>query len=146
MESCSRPLGGISALRLGVASAQGAAPSLKEEGYPIPLLEDRSTYSEVVEWIASAKAVTHTLKFVTPIDYELPTELLGALSQGFVALIALQSRNEIVVGWSPEALSDRALRLVSCTTVSGERPSERGYKEWLMESIDSLQSPKTHPC
>ncbi len=137
MGSTTRPLGGISALTLGVASSRGAAPTLPEGGVSIPLLEDRSTYSENAVWVANQYAgVTHSLKVVTAIDFDLPEELASALNQGFVALIALHSQSEICVGWSSEAAADRALRLVSCSSVSGEKPSSRGYKEWIFESKD----------
>ncbi|MFI3323748.1 MAG: hypothetical protein SNG59_03390 [Rikenellaceae bacterium] len=137
MGSTSKPLGGIAALMLDVASPLGAAPTLPEGGVTIPLLEDRSTYSEVAEWIEGFKSVTHSLKAVTSIDYNLPEGLTEALKQGFVALIELNSSDQITVGWSTSATSHRALRLVSCTTQSEEKPSSRGYKEWLFESIDA---------
>ncbi len=136
MSYSSKPLGGIAALKLDVASPEGAAPDLGEGGVVIPLLEDRSTYTELVEWIGDFRSVSHSLKAVTAIDFELPDQLSEALHQGFVAQISLNSSDEIIVGWSATATSHRALRLVSCTTQSTEKPSTRGYKEWLFESTD----------
>ncbi|MFR9503442.1 MAG: hypothetical protein SNH73_03190 [Rikenellaceae bacterium] len=140
MESLSRPLGGIASLTLGVASPVGAAPTLPEGGSQIPLLEDRSTYTEAAAWIGSSKSVKHTLTAITSLEYELPAEIEEALVCGFVALIGFNSRSEICVGWSAAAASDRALRLVSCSTYSEEKPSSRGYKEWVFESTDSVSN------
>ncbi|MFI3263996.1 MAG: hypothetical protein SNG38_00265 [Rikenellaceae bacterium] len=142
MESTIRPLGGIAALTLGVASLSGVAPTLSEDdnGVQIPLLEDRSTYSETVTYIGHCPSVKHSLQIITPLEYTLPEELQEGLDRGFVALVSLNSKGEISVGWSEEAASDRALRLVSCSTLSGEKPASRGYKEWLFESTDGVQN------
>ncbi len=136
MGSEGKPLGGITTLTLGVASSSGAAPTLPEGGVEIPLLEDRSHYSEEVKWCGGVPTVEHSLRLFTSAHYQLPEELEEGLTRGFVAHIALRSGRSIVVGWSSEALSDRALRLVSCETRSGAKPSSRGLKEWLLESID----------
>ncbi len=135
----SKPLGGIASLKLGVASSTGAAPTLEESGTNIPLLEDRSTYTEKVEWVGATQCVEHTLTLYTSFQYTLPEELLGALSQGFVALIEFNSGDTTTVGWSTEALADRALQLMSCTIVGGEKPLSRGYKEWVFSSTDGAQ-------
>ncbi len=140
MGSVSKPLGGVAALTLDLASTSGAAPTLPTGGVVIPLLEDRSTYTEVSQWVDGFASVTHSLKVVTSLDYDLPEELLGSLHQGFVALVELNSSDQIIVGWSSSATSHRALRLVSCTMQSGEKPSSRGYKEWLFESTDSQKN------
>ncbi len=139
MESRCRPLGGIATLTLGVAPQSGAAPTLPECGVEVSLLEDRSTYSESSTFIGDYCFVKHTLKVITPIDYALPKELMGGLNLGFIAQLKMNSKAQVNIGWSAVAASDRALRLKSCTTQSGEKPASRGYKEWVFESIDSQQ-------
>ncbi len=139
MESTIRPLGGIAALTLGVASLREVALTLSDHGVSIPLLEDRSSYSESREFVGATQEVKHTLKIVTALEYELPEELRDGLREGFTAHLRFNSRREICVGWSQEASSDRALRLVSCSSESGEKPSSRGYKEWRFESTDGAQ-------
>ncbi len=140
MGSTTKPLGGIAALTLGVASLSGAAPTLPDDGVAVPLLEDRSTYEENVEWVGDFKSVTHTLKIITPIEYSLPEELLPGLERGFVAFVVFHSSNTINVGWSNNAAADRALRLISCSTQSGDKPSSRGYKEWSFVSVDGVSA------
>lgn len=137
MESTYRPLGGIAALTLGVASQSEAALTLPQTGVEITLLEDRSTYTESIEWVGSSKSVKHTLRVVTWAEYELPDTLVAALTHGFVALVTLNSGATHCVGWSEYAAGDRPLRLVSCSVGSGEKPASRGCKEWLFESVDS---------
>ncbi len=136
MESKSRPLGGIAALTLGVASSTGAAPSLPDDGVSIPLLEDRSTYTESVTWVGAQRSVKHSLSVITAATYSLPEEVEAGFEAGFVALVAMNSLDQVVVGWSAEAASDRPLRLVSCTMSSCEKPASRSYKQWLFESVD----------
>ncbi|MFI3280606.1 MAG: hypothetical protein R3Y44_01400 [Rikenellaceae bacterium] len=138
MESKSRPLGGVAALTLGVASSSGAAPTLPDDGVAVPLLEDRSTYCETTTWVGRERSVIHSLRLITALEYSLPESLEEGLDRGFVALIVLNSLGEVCVGWSQQAASDRPLRLVSCSTVSGEKPASRGYKEWLFESVDGV--------
>ncbi len=136
MNSRSRPLGGIASLVLGVAPTDGAAPALSESGTQIPLLEDRSTYTQIATYTQQHASVKHSLKLYTSLDFVLPEELAGGLTDGFVADLELNSLHQISLGWSEEAGSDRPLRLVSCSTSSGEKASERGYKEWVFESTD----------
>ncbi len=124
---------------LGAASLTGVVPTLPEQGYMVPLLEDRSTYCELTTYVGSSPQVQHSLRLFTSIEYQLPDELFAALQRGFVALVSFRSGGQIEVGYSSSAGGDRALRLVSCSGVSGEKPSVRGYKEWLFESVDSSQ-------
>ncbi len=110
MESTSRPLSGIAALWLGVASLSEAASTLKESGTAIPLLDEKSSYSEAVEYLSNGcKSVTHTLQVITAVDFELPNELFAALFEGFVALILLRSFHQVEVGWSQLAQADLPL-------------------------------------
>ncbi|MFI3331892.1 MAG: hypothetical protein SNI51_00205 [Rikenellaceae bacterium] len=131
MKSKSRPLGGISALTLGVVSAEGTAPSLSEEGINFRLLEDRSTYTQVEVWSDGQRSVKHTLEVVTPIEYTLSEELEAGTAQGFAALISLNSCDQIEVGTT----LGEPLWLTSCTAISGAQPSSRGYKVWTFESL-----------
>ncbi len=137
MSSESRPLGGISAVVLSVASLSEAALIDSAAGESFSILEDRSSYSETVEWVDDFATVKHSLRLISSDDYSLPEGLKEGLSGGFLALISLNSKRSISVGWSSEARGDRPLRLVSCTTHSCEKASLRGYKEWLFESTDS---------
>ncbi len=139
MESTIRPLGGIAALALGVASLSEVTSTLREDGIIIPLLSDRSTYSESTEFVGAAKSVKHTLAIVTALEYTLPQEIEEGLEKGFIAHVDFNSRKRICVGWSQEAYNSRALRLVSCSAQSGEKASSRGYKEWRFESTDGAQ-------
>ncbi len=136
MSSQSKPLGGIAALTLGAVNLDGTAPTLPEGGTVIPLLEDRSTYTETVQFYGVIKSVQHTLTFYTAAEFELPAALLSHIESGFVSLIEFNSGEQITVGYSQAAAYDRALRLVSCSMSSGEKPGSRGYKTFVMASVD----------
>lgn len=130
----------LSSLMLCVAAADGSAPQFDEQGVQITLFENLSSYSEEVEYIGTYRSVTHTLKVATPIDYTLPEELSAGLTQGFMALIGFNQTHSISVGWSLEATSHRALRLVSGSIVSSTKSELIYYKEWVLKSVDGVSN------
>ncbi len=138
MGSISESIDTIVALTLGVASSVEAAPTLPEGGCTVPLLQGYSSYSETTSYVGRLKSVVHSLKVVTPKEYELPDELLDGLDEGFVALVFFSFLGDVTLGWSQEAGYDRALRLVSCSVKSGSDAAAKGCKEWLFESTDGV--------
>ncbi len=136
MGSESRPLGGISSLYLGVVSVDEATLLLPASKIAIDILEDRSQYSESHTWCGDQVSVEHSLSLITDVDYSLPETLSEAMYRGFVAWIEFNYLASIRVGWSSTAGADRPLRLKSCKVVSGDKPSERPYKEWIFSSED----------
>ncbi len=126
----------LTLLTIAAASTSGEAPNFEEDGVSIPLLGDLSSYTEQVEYMGSYKSVSHSLKFYTATSYTLPESLARSLELGFMALVELNGTTTFSVGWSAEAASDRALRLVSSSIICSTDLDSLYCKEWTMESID----------
>ncbi len=136
MSEYNYPLGGISALYVGVASSNEAALAEGPIDKKIELLEDCSHYTECVSWIGYVPKVEHKLTMITAPDVTLDEILDEGLRSGFVAWIEFNSGLSIRVGWSDITLGDRALKLESVTTTLGDSRSAKPQKVWVFSSID----------
>ena len=134
-DSRRKPVGGVESVGLSVATDWVAAP---DSFSPIKMVENRTTYTEVINLRSGIKSISHTLRIVTEPEAQLfkSGDQYRAESFGVVAKITLNNGMIFTVGSSPRFNIEQPLRLKSVTLESGAKPLDRPVKVWLWECED----------
>lgn len=132
-----KPAGGIEAVALtpagnllrAAAAADGELEvALRDEGLLIemPLLEERSTYTERTDTQAGPPRVRHTLTLALSREEAQrlfdPAFRRTATTEGFIAIVTAASGERLLAGWSARMGSEQPLRLDALQNESGAKP------------------------
>lgn len=132
-----KPAGGITAAAITPAGnllraapgADGRVEAVFRDGAlltPLPLAEQRSSYSELSDTQAGPQRVRHTLTLV--IGREAARALLTpsfrrtAAADGLIATVTAASGERLLIGWSARLGKEQPLRLGPVSNESGTKP------------------------
>lgn len=126
-----KPVGGITAVAI-VPLDGSPQPS-------IPLIEERSSYTEEIVSDDGILRVHHMLTLVVP--HEAAAAMLplaaGMTAGGVTALVATAAGEQLTVGWSERFGFEQPLRLRSFSLETGKRPADGNAATLRYESDDT---------
>lgn len=132
-----KPAGGIEAVALtpagnllrAVTAPDGRLEvTLRDESLLVemPLLEERSTYTERIDTQAGPLRVRHTLTLAVSREEAQrifnPAFRRTATTEGFAAMVTAASGERLLAGWSEHFGTEQSLRLDALQNESGAKP------------------------
>lgn len=133
MTSNYKPVGGVErailypaeAVQTAIFSSEGCCATLVGEALEVPLLDDASSYDEVVECRNGIAKIAHRLNLVADrgkAEPWLDADFLERASiEGVVAVVELADGRRVLVGYSLRFGSEQPLRLQGLTSASGSK-------------------------
>jgi len=122
---------------------EGGACTVKFNCEPVavPLIDDRSSFGELLDNSSGPISVTHTLTLVAELGAAarwLSSEFAADMSQeGVIADVTLNDGRRLIVGCSERMKRDFPLRFVSLRSDSGKRLSDTPTLTLTLRSTDT---------